>query len=66
LLHPPNPPRQVRRSFSFTDPAFRNNYIQYPNSSENTLEHFRELLRIQRRKKKKKKNNNNNKNNKKK
>jgi hypothetical protein len=27
IIHHPNPPRQVPHSFSFTDPAVRNNYI---------------------------------------
>jgi hypothetical protein len=64
LLHPPtqgniihrpnhqnsNPP-PVRHSFSFLDDNLRNDFIQHPNSSENILEHFRELLRIQKKKK---------------
>jgi hypothetical protein len=53
VIHHLNPQRQVPRSFSFTDPAFRNNYIQLPNSPLNPLEEFRQALRIQRRKKKK-------------
>jgi hypothetical protein len=48
-----HPPRQVPCSFSFTDPAFRNNYIQHPNLPLTPLEEFRQALRIQRRKKKK-------------
>jgi hypothetical protein len=62
LLHPLNPPRQVRRSFSFTDPPFRNNYIQPSNLPNNTTQEFLRSLREE----KKKKNNRNNKNNKKK
>jgi hypothetical protein len=74
LLHPPtqgniihhlNPPRQVRRSFSFTDPGFRNNYIQHSNLPNSTTQEFLRSLREEK-KKKKKKNNKNNKNNKKK
>jgi hypothetical protein len=55
IIHPPNPPRQVPRNFSFTDPALGNNYIQPLNLPNSTTQQFLESLRRQRTKKKKKK-----------